>query len=331
MIDEIAKQIIEKIKASKNILLNVDTRTDFDALCGSKVLYNFITKLGKKTECIHANKINETFTRFNDFEHIQQNIDISSLSLTDYDLIIFFDSGSKSHISLSPEFKIPDNIFTINIDHHETNELFGNINYVMKYGSCCTVLYQFLKECDYDISKEELELLTMGLLTDTGFFKFTNITPFDLKVASYILESGVNISNIITKLSSYEYIDQIRYKELVYKNTVVNYDKKYAYSTVSLNEINERNINMDKVFVRHSDLIKYIEGVDFVFVISEVNNISKYFEISFRSKNPDVDVCELAKKLGGKGHKNAAGVKIYDKSSLGEVLNLVLSIFSKSI
>jgi c-di-AMP phosphodiesterase-like protein len=82
---------------------------------------------------------------------------------------------------------------------------------------------------------------------------------------------------------------------------------------------------MNNVFVRHSDLIKYIEGVDFTFVIAETDSDPKYYELSFRSKTPDFNVCEIAELFGGGGHKTGAGAKLYNASSIEEALNIVLN------
>lgn len=319
-----AAAILDKIKNSKNILINMDTRTDYDALCSSIVLNKFIQSLNIKSKVIHANKINQTFNRFDFQADITTETDISTLDLNLYDLIIFLDSGTKVHVSLNDKFLIPAHICSINIDHHVTNDMFGDLNYIHHIGSCCSVLYKFFKELSLAIPKEYLDIMAVGLLTDTGFFKFDSAKPEDFRIAADMLEQGVKIWEIISKLTSYEYIDQIRFKELVYRNLKTNFNKKYAYSTITLKEIRDSNINMDKVFIRHSDLIKYIEGIDMAFVIAEVESDPKYYELSFRSKTPDVDVSKIAEIFGGGGHTTGAGASLYGVSSIEEALDIVL-------
>jgi phosphoesterase RecJ-like protein len=319
-----ALEILEKIKSSKNILINMDTRTDFDALCSSTVLNKYIHEvLGIKTTVIHANKIMERFQKFFAVDNIKTNTDISSLDLTEYDLIIFSDSGMKGHISVNNEFELPDNIETINIDHHETNELFGIYNYVYHYGSCCSVIYEFFKELNIELPTEYLKILAIGIVTDTGSFKYDSCTDKDFRIAAEFVERGVQIWEINSKLTSYEYIDQLRFKGLIYNNLKLNEQKKYAYSTLTLQELKDYKIDMEKVNVRHSDLIKYIEGINVSFVIAEVESNPKYFELSFRSKDPKFDVAELAAKFGGGGHTTAAGAKLYNVNSMEEALNTV--------
>lgn len=320
-----AQSILETIKTSKNILINMDTRTDYDALCSSLVLNKFINSLGKASQIIHAGKINQSFNKFFSHDAVETETDINSMELDKFDLVIFVDSGLEQHISLDDKFVIPESITTINIDHHISNDMFGVKNYVLHLGSCCSVLYHFFKEINFDCPKDYLDILAVGLITDTGVFKFDSVKPEDFKIAGEMLEKGIKIWEFISKLTSYEYIDQIRYKQLVFKNLVVNFDKKFAYSMLTLEEINEQNIDMNNVFVRHSDLIKYIEGVDFTFVIAETDSDPKYYELSFRSKTPDFDVCEIATLFGGGGHKTGAGAKLYNVFSIEEALNIVLN------
>ncbi|MBI2414343.1 DHH family phosphoesterase [candidate division WWE3 bacterium] len=323
-INDSARLILENISNASNILINVDTRTDYDALCSATVLNRFIKTLDIKTKVIHTNSINQTYTRFFTFNDILQQTDISSLDISEFDLIIFLDSGLKQHISLDDKFQIPHGIKTLNIDHHITNDMFGTFNYVHHFGSCCSVLYMLSDDLGVELPQESLNMLTVGILTDTGFFKFDSVTPYDFKVASLLLEKGVKVYEFISKLTSFEYIDQLRFKELIFRNLRANFDKKYAYSTCTLKELVDSNIDLNKVFVRHSDLLKYIEGIDLSFVISETDSDPKYYELSFRSKDPTMDVSKIAEKFGGGGHKTGAGAKLYNISSIQECLNLVL-------
>ncbi len=325
-----ASEILEQLQSAKNVLINMDTRTDFDALGCSVVFSKFLDTRGIQNKVIHANKIKPTFEGIFSYSNIKQETDISTEDLTKYDYVIFLDSGSKSHISVKEGYELPINVKTINFDHHSTNESFGTYNYVFKLGSCSSVLYKFFNEIKFETPNEYFEILSMGLLTDTGFFKYDSCTSFEFRFAADMIDRGVSIAERISKLSSYEHIDQIKYKELVYRNLSVNKEKKYAYSLVTLSEIKSAGIDMDKVFVRHSDLIKYIIETDFSFVISETDSNPKYFEVSFRSKTPDIDVKKYAQALGGGGHITGAGAKLYDATSINDALLKVLSIIESN-
>lgn len=325
-----AQNIIDKIQKSKNILINLDTRTDYDTICCSRVLGSYIGRMNIKYDMVHAKNISEVFETFFKNTNVKTNTDISSVDLSKYDLIIFNDSSSKNRISLDKNFKISDDIETINIDHHTTNDHFGKMNYVKNLGSCCSVLYQMFQEAAVDLLVEELEILAIGIITDTNFFTSDTTTATDFKIAAELTEKGVRIWEMISKLRGAEYVDQIKLKRLVFNNMKVDLTKKIAYSTLTQEEISHTGIDMSKVFIRPSDLLKTIIGVNIAFTITEIDHDPKYFELSMRSNDPDTDLSKLAERFGGGGHKNAAGAKFYKYNSVSEVLEVILQTLAKS-
>ena len=318
-----ATEILNTIKASKNVLINMDTRTDYDALSGSLVLSNFIDTLGIKNTVIHASDIGEKFEQFYSHEKIKTNTDISTINLTDFDLLIFMDTGTRSHISNNMGFMVPKNITTINFDHHASNDFFGKLNYIYPFGSCCSVLFKFFEELEIELDIAQLNILVVGILTDTGFFIYDTVKPEDFEITAKLMRRGIQVWDFITKLGSYEYLDQVKFKKIIYSNLKVDLLKKYAYSTLTLAELNVEGIDLNKVVVRHSDLLKFIREVDFAFVIAELDTTPKSFEVSFRSKNPNIDVSQMAKAFGGGGHKTGASAKL-EALDLNEALMLVL-------
>lgn len=318
-------EILNTIKKSQNILVNMDTRTDFDALCSSVVMSNFLTSLNKSHKVIHTNKIKDTFMGYFDFEIVQRETDLDTIDLKTFDLIIFLDSGKSTHVSKNELFKIPNSINTINIDHHKTNDYFASLNYVYQLGSNCTVLYKFFKEISWELDLINLEILSVGIITDTGFFKNDNLTADDFLALSEIMSKGIPVWTLVTKLSNYEPYDQIKYKELVYNNIVVNFEKKYAYAIVRKIDVENKNIDMNKVYVRHSDLLKYIQEIEFAFVVSDINAQPGTFDISFRTTSAAKDMAQFAELFGGGGHRGAAGGIIEGARTFDEAVQLVLN------
>lgn len=318
------QQILDKVRSSKNILVNMDTRTDFDALASSIVFGNFLDSIGKTYKIIHAKKIKNTFNGYFEFDKIQTEKDISLTDLDPYDLIIFLDSGSKDHVSLNMSFEFPKNVTTINIDHHATNDMFGDLNYVFQLGSCCTVLSQLFNQVGYTLSVEDMSILTIGILTDTGFLKFDTARSQDYRTIADFIDKGVSVWEINSKLAGSEYFDQIKYKKFVYDKLVVNFDKKYGYVTITFQELDDAGINMENVFVKHVDLIRYIIGLDFVFAVSEAENEPNTYNLSFRTATPGVDVAKIAQIFGGGGNVMAAGGNVYNQKSIEDALAFVL-------
>jgi len=319
-----AQEILKRIKESKYVLINMDTRTDFDALCSATVFSHFLDSLNIKHKVIHTEKIPDSYSGHFDYSVIEQETDIKDINLNKFDLVILTDCSSANKISKDQGFKLPENILTINIDHHSTNDYYADLNYVFPYGSACTVLYQFFKENNIELPKKDLEIIYIGIYTDTGLYKYKGICAEDFIYTAEIIQREVNIHSILDKFKEKETLDEIKYKQIIYKNLKINKEKKFAYSTITLKEIADENIDMDKVTIKHSEIIRYLENIDFCFGLEEKE--PGKFKVSFRTDTPDFDISMFAKKLGGGGHKQGAGANVLGVNSIQEALDKVLNI-----
>lgn len=304
-----AEEIWDRISKAKNILHVMDSRFDFDALCSALFLTGLIKeKLGKDVEIIYPSRLAESAAKHFDVSKIKQETDVSTVDLSAYDLINLCDSGDIGHITEKDDFQLPDSIEVVNIDHHSSNERYGTFNYVKVIGSTCTVLYQFASELDIELNNEQMRLLTFGMLTDTGFMKYSTTTADDLNMLSYFLEKGLDYKEIIQELEMGLSWDEMMHRKIIYSNLKMGSNPRYAYSSYTLDELNSEGIDLTKVVVRHTDNIKYLGGVDFVFTVTE--KTKGVYSVSFRSSDLDFDVSELAVAMGGGGHKVAAAATL---------------------
>lgn len=327
-----ATEIKQAITNAKNILINMDTRFDFDAVC-SVLLFQYVLKnnFNKDSTIIFSSKLKPDAYKLLDVSKIIENTDISQLNVVEYDLIIALDSGDGNHISVKEDYKTPEGIEVINIDHHKGNDYFGDKNYVSYLASNTSNLYKLFTEMGIEIDKHMGRLIALGLLTDSAFFMLDTVTSFDFRVAADLKDLGVDFDELIFQLTSNEPLDNLLLKELVISNLKVSAIKKYAYSTVTLDELSERGINEGNTFATPSDILKRLDSVDFVFVVVE-KEIGKY-KLTFRSHLPTYDVSKLANAFEGGGHKGAAGAILRGKyadieSAVAKVLDVLDSILS---
>jgi len=329
MTNNSANEIINRLETSKNVLINVDTRTDLDAVCSARIVSEFLKSKQIKHSIIHSKRIPANYAQYVDTSDYKTETDISKVDLHDFDLIVFLDSGSENHVSTDSKFKIPSNIDTLDIDHHDSNEKYGTYNYVYRMGCTCTVLFKMFEEVGIELSIPELKQLVTALLTDTGFFKYDTMTETDFGICAKISARGVKIHEIVNSLLGSESLDQIRFKELVFKNLVVDKKSKIAYTSYTKEDLRVRNIQLDKVYVKASDLIKYIDGINYVFALSEDETNQKNVKVSFRTNVIGLNVCEIAEKLGGAGHIMAAAAVLEGVENFEEALPKVLSVIPK--
>lgn len=306
----------------------MDSRADFDALCSSIILHNYIAKtLGKNLRVTFdstlPDSIKEITKSYADFGFVEENVcPAKDIDFADYDLQIFLDSGTIEHICKDRLFAPKSKIARLNIDHHAGNSFYGHYNYVKPYVSCCTVLLNLFKEAKIEWDKSLASIYYLGLLLDSGFFQYNTVTDYDFYVASKLVKYGAKNFEIAWRLTFNEKLIDLKLAGLIYNNLVVLPKKNIAYSTLTIKELNEKGINYDQRSYPPSDMIKKLEGVNFVFVVREISN--QKYKVSFRSHLPDFNVLKIAQKLGGGGHIMAASA-ILTANSLQEAVQKVLA------
>lgn len=328
------KQVLEIITHSQAPVICMDSRADFDALCSCIILHRYITNiLGKKVDVSFDGVLPESIrtiaSGYADISFLQEKVCPVDIDFTKYDLHIFLDSGNIEHICKDNNYIPNPNITKLNIDHHKGNPLYGDCNYVKHYASCCTVLYYLFKEADIKIDASLASIYYLGVLLDSGFFQFDTVTSEDFQMVADLVKMGAKTYELNWKLTFNEKLQDMKLKGLVYSNLVVDTKAKVAYSTLSQAELKARGINIDQTTYRPSDMLKRLEGVDFIFVIHESEADKESFILSFRSHTANFDVLSIAKHFGGGGHIMAAGATIKAKT-MQEAVDTVVNYTKQS-
>ncbi|MBT4277370.1 hypothetical protein HOD96_01325 [Candidatus Falkowbacteria bacterium] len=292
------KEIENAVKEAKNILITTHERPDGDAL-GSVFAISKFLEFFKKSHQVYL-KDYDGAQKFPVLNFIK---DKSDINLDDVDLLITLDSGDLSRTGLVDiEEK---GIKIINIDHHISNDNFGDINLVEPIASSTTeVITKLFNYLNFEITKDIANALLLGLLTDTDNFSNKGTSKEAFNVASGLLAKGANISKI-NNSSNEKQIDILKLWGKSFNRLKENSVYNCAYTVVSKQEI-ESSDNYEKV----DDLVNFFNNLKdprFVMVLKEQEECVK---VSLRTTREDVDVSKLAIFFGGGGHKKAAGFTI---------------------
>lgn len=298
------QEIWNKIKNCKKVLLSLHYGPDGDSL-GACVAMKYALEREFNTEVTLVSKddLDSTLKTLPYSKEIQFGKSIDEIDLNSFDAIIALDSGAKKQFcGRDKEFDFPQNILTINIDHHATNEYFGNLNYVVQRPSACSVLLDIFKETGINFDTELATRILLGIYTDTGYFSHDN--GVSLIDAAFLIQQGADYLNgIVNKIKYNTPLKVKKYYALVYNNfkTANILNNVVGYSSTSLKEIQQLELNLSEVRGAIND-IQEIGGLDIVFNLTEME---KNIKGSFRSRK-NIDVSLFAKAFGGGGHKLAA-------------------------
>ncbi len=194
---------------------------------------------------------------------------------------------------------------TVNIDHHVSNPGCGEINYIVPgASSTCELIYDVIDEemIDCDIAKN----LYIGMMTDTGVFKFSNTSRRTMEIAGRLIEFGFDFPRIIQEVFDERTYVQQQILGRALLESVVLMDGRCIFSVINRKLMQFYNAGSSDLDGIVSALVN-TKGVDCSIFLYET--LPMTFKVSLRS-NGRVDVAKIAVKFGGGGHMRAAGATI---------------------
>lgn len=300
-----SKEILEKIKLAESVLLNCHSNPDADSIGSALAMDHALKQLGKSGVIICPDKIPDEFNFLPGFKNILQEVDFSNYAYDKFDLFLILDCANEKMISSGDLPGIPN----IVIDHHATNTNFGEINLIDgEISSVSEILFDLFTDWDIEITKDISNCLLTGIVGDTGGFQFHAADSETLSVASKLLKLGADKDEIILNIFRRNSFKKVKLTGFIVSNA--NKESNFVWSLITNKSYVDYGSDPEAKGLASSTLLRQIDGIDFIVVIIETE--PSIFSVSFRSRNTDFDVSEVASELGGGGHKNAAGAMLKD-------------------
>lgn len=320
------QEIWNKIKESKRILMTLHAMPDGDSIASCTAFKRIIEQnTDAQITLVSHDPIDKAIGNLPLAKEVEFGKDITDLPLENFDLFLTLDTSETSRLGkFKPDFTLPKNLFTINIDHHHTNSYFGNFNYVLSnLPSCCSILLPFFEELKIPIDKETATRLLLGICTDSAFFTNSGAEQA-LKDAAKLLEKEAEYyKKIVLPVNLEQSLNQKKFYARLILNVKIDKEKKLAYTSLAEKDISDLNLNAAEIRLGIKEL-QSISDTDFCFTLIELPDGVKG---SFRAKE-DIDVSLFAKALGGGGHKAAAAF-ILPKMPIEQAEKQVLEAIDK--
>ena len=291
--------ILEEINKAESIVILTHENPDGDAVGSSLALYNALKNYGKQNVDVIIPEYSRCFEFLPGTNIIKKESDVEH-----YDLAISVDTATIK--MLNGWAKYFDNAKTsIVIDHHGTNTMYGDLNFVNPDSpACAQILLVLFGYYNMEITKEIGTCILTGIITDTGGFKYqgTNVETFEF--VAELLNKGVNVSKIYRRVLETTTRTSFELRRIAESRLEFLYDNKATFTYITLDD-------EDKVKSETGDhegivnIGKCIEGVEVSAFIRELRD-GKGWKVSLRS-NEYVNVSDVALLFGGGGHPRAAG------------------------
>lgn len=307
----------QKIKAYiegyKDVILLIHEKPDGDCLGSALALGHHLISEGYQPFLYHPEQIPAIY----DFLPGQEMIKYyQEKDLPEGIPIIAVDCADSGRIL----YNLSNGAPIINIDHHSSNNFFGDYNLIdAKAAATGEIIYELLSEAENKISVPTATCLYVAILADTGSFRYSNTTAKTFKIAGELLNLGARIDYIRENLFDRHPLSELITIKLALANMQFSLDGKLAWSILSYEELLANNL-LDVDTESVISLLRSVEGVEAALVFKELE--PSKIKISFRSKKY-LDVNLLANEFGGGGHARAAGCSL--EGNLKEISKMVLN------
>ena len=299
---KIASRIIEEIKRHERFCVVGHQRPDGDCVGSQLALALALRNEGRRVVCWNQDPMPQKL----------QFLDAAKLfarprAAQSFDCVLAVDSASIDRIGEVRRF-IQNRKTLVNIDHHASNTRYGDLNWVApNEASSGEMIYRLLKAARWSIKPQIADCLFTAISTDTGSFQYPTTRPSTYEIAGDLVDKGANLSVICDQVYQSYPLSRVKLLKHVYNHFKLTNDNEIAYFWLRPKDYQRSGASQDE----SEGLIDHIRDIDPVIVACLFEELeSEVIRVSLRSKSPDVNVSDIAKRFGGGGHKAAAGARI---------------------
>jgi phosphoesterase RecJ-like protein len=312
-------EICDAIHARRRFLITSHARPDGDSIGSQLAMAYALEAMGKEVRLVNADPAPEHYM---DFPGVARIEIARSVDRSDAEALIVMESGDLKRTGVSGL----EGRFTINIDHHQGNTHYGDLNWVDEsMAACGEMVFDLIEALDVPLTIEIATHVYLAVLTDTGSFHYANITPKTFEICRRTVEAGVNPGAMARRV-----FDQNSFGKLKLIGALLAEMDLLDGGRLAVMYLNDDIMNATGTTYNDTEGLinlpltaREIQAVVF-FKLGADGDI----HVSMRSKY-DVDVRAVAVRHGGGGHRNAAGFKV--KGPLAAVRNGIIEEIADEI
>lgn len=282
------REVADLLNSLKRVAVTTHVGADGDAIGSSAALVRLMQSLGAEAVFCHAEDVPGYLRWLLPDEPLRELPE-------GYDLLVV--DTSRADRAGVP---IPERGARLNLDHHEDNPYYAELNLVnARAAASAELIADLYSELGIELSGPAAEAVYVGLRTDTGGFRFRNISPRVHEMVADLLRSGVVPAIVDGRINRTGTIEQLNIvgvclaKARRYGEAIVTTVDNEDYERTGAGELDSKEA---------IDTLRTVAGVD---VVAHLREVPAGTKGSLRSET--VDVGEIARRFGGGGHRLAAG------------------------
>jgi phosphoesterase RecJ-like protein len=292
----VLEQTADAIRKRQRFVIASHVRPDGDAVGSSLAMALALRHLGKEVRVVSRDLPPPPLQAFPGVSEVEILARVDDPG----DAVIVMESGDLLRTGITGL----ERGFVINIDHHVGNSMFGAINWFdVSAAACGEMVFDLVRELGVPLSHDIAVHLYVAILTDTGSFHHSNITPRTFEICRQCVVAGVNPSAVARSLFDSNNLGRLKLMGAVLSR--MQLDSSGRLATVSVDEVLVTSCNGTyedtEGLINLPLTVREIQAVVFFKQVGPDD-----WRVSMRSKG-DVDINAVARAFGGGGHKNASG------------------------
>jgi phosphoesterase RecJ-like protein len=292
-------RIAEAIAARQTFVICSHARPDGDAIGSSLAMALALDQLGKRVTVVSKDPVPAPLLPFPGTDRIVVTDRVEET----FDAAIVMECSALERTGVSGL----DRSFVINIDHHQGNTLYGAVNWFdAGAAACAEMVFDVVVALGVPLTREIATHLYVGILTDTGSFHYSAITPRTFDIARQLMEAGVDPTSVARTVFDSNTLGRLKLFGAVLSGIELEHDGRLAVMRVDHAMTAEAGGTYDDTegLINLPLTVREIRASAFFKELTP-----REYRVSLRSKG-SIDVASVARHFGGGGHKNAAGCSV---------------------
>lgn len=316
--DTTAAQVAAEIRRRERFVVASHMRPDGDAIGSSMAMALALRQLGKQARVVSHDQVPPQMQSFPGIG----TIDVVDRVDDPGDAVLVMECGDIQRTGVAGL----EHGFVVNIDHHPGNTQFGSINWLdLSAAACGEMVFTLIQELGAPLTEDIATYLYVALMTDTGGFRYANITPRTFDISRQCVEAGVNPSAVADSIYNSNSLSRLRLYGAILHRMRLDPTSRIATLRVDQRLVTECGGTYEDT----EGLVNLPLTVkDIVVVAFFKENGPGEWRVSMRSKG-DIDVNRVAREFGGGGHRNASGCSV--RGSFDELQALFEARLSQAI
>jgi phosphoesterase RecJ-like protein len=300
-------KVVEGIRRHKRFLVTAHVDPEADAIGSQIALASMLRRAGKKAVIIDQDPPPISCDFLPGIGSIKMLDDLKGRKAGDFDCALVVDCPTLERAGRVGGL-ITEKMTVINVDHHISNSMFGDINWVNeKSAAAGEMVYEIFRKMRLSPTRQEAVSIYAAILIDTGSFRYSNTSAKTHMLAAELMKSGLDTNAIyenLFEMKTYEITHLLGHSLATMKKSR---DGKIVWLWITKDMLSESGADL-KDAENFIGFARSVKGCKVAVLFKETDN-DGIIKVSLRGKD-GIDVNSIASRFGGGGHAAAAGFGI---------------------